>query len=137
MASQDKHLCACVQIGCMWKIKLATLESILLAARNTYPNEFMSLLGGSRQAKNIDELVVVPAVFGETFTLVQTHLIPFDQRIVGSVHSHPSGRASPSAEDLNAFSAFGDIHLIVGEPFALDSVRAYTVAGKAVRLQVV
>src|SRR3989338_11040818 len=118
----------------MWKIKLLTLQSALEAAQHTYPDEFISLLGGDKGMKTIDELVIVPAVFGETYTLVHGHLIPFDKRIVGSVHSHPSGSARPSLEDLNSFSAFGEIHLILAEPYVLDSVRAYTATGKAVRL---
>lgn len=121
----------------MWKIKLATVESIIEAARNTYPEEFMSLLGGDKDAKTIDELVVVPAVFGKTFTLVQSHLIPFDRKIVGSVHSHPSGYAHPSAGDLNSFSAFGVIHLIIGSPYTFDSIRAYNVGGRPVKVKAV
>ncbi len=121
----------------MWKIKLATFQSALEAARNTYPDEFISLLGGDKDTKTIDELVIVPAVFGETYTLVRGDLIPFDKRIVGSVHSHPGGSARPSVEDLNSFSAFGVIHLILAEPYTIDTARAYTTAGKAVRMQVV
>ncbi len=121
----------------MWKIKLETLDSILEAARNTYPNEFMSLLGGDKDTQTIDELVVVPAVFGTTFTLVQSHLIPFDRRIVGSVHSHPSGYAVPSGGDLDSFGSFGIVHLIVGSPYTYETVRAYTLRGKPVKIQAV
>jgi len=50
----------------VYQIKKQTLESIIMAARNVYPNEFFSMLGGKN--RTIEELVVVPATYGEDFS---------------------------------------------------------------------
>lgn len=121
----------------MYKIKKATLLSIVDAAKNTYPNEFFSLLGGDRKKKIIDEFIVVPAQYGKTFTVVKVHLIPFDQKIVGSVHSHPSPNPFPSKGDLNTFSKFGEIHLIIAHPFNLNTVKAFNREGAKVSIGVI
>ena len=46
---------------------------------------------------------------------------PLDPSIVCSVHSHP-GQARPSRADMEFFSKFGKVHLIVGYPFTPGSI---------------
>ena len=121
----------------MFKIKKATLLSIIDAAQHTYPNEFFCLLGGDKKSKIIDEFIVVPAEYGKTFTSIKVHLIPFDPKIVGSVHSHPSPNPFPSSGDLNTFSKFGEIHLIIAHPFNLSTVRAFDRDGEEANIEVV
>jgi len=119
----------------MVKIKSGTLEAIALAAQNVYPDEFIALLG-SRKKGIIDEFVVLPATFGESFSSLRMDLLPFDKSIVGSVHSHPSRSARPSQGDLLAFPAMGEIHLIIAYPFSLGSARAFDAKGKELVLEV-
>ncbi len=121
----------------MWKIKRGTIEAVLLAAKNTFPNEFFCLLGGDKKKKIIDEFVVIPAVFGQRHTIVQDWMKPFDSKIVGSMHSHPSRNNFPSGADLNSFPGFGEIHLIVGYPFRLEDAMLFDLKGKDLRFEVV
>jgi len=114
----------------MIRVKRATLEGILEAARNTYPNEFFALLGSSHRSNVIDEVIVVPAVYGKTHALVKSWLKPVDFSIMGSVHSHPGPSNRPSKADLHSFPSFGRIHFIISYPFNLESASAYDSTGK-------
>ncbi|MEM4662757.1 MAG: Mov34/MPN/PAD-1 family protein [Candidatus Diapherotrites archaeon] len=120
----------------IFRIKKDVLEGIIEAVKNTYPREFFALLGSSND-KIIDEIIVVPAIYGSTHVLIKSNLIPFDSKIVGSVHSHPIGLPKPSTEDLRHFSNFGDVHLIISWPFSIDSIKAYDVHGKEIELVIV
>ncbi len=119
----------------MWRIKQGTLEAVLLAARNTFPNEFFCLLGGNKKEKIVGEFVVIPAVFGKQHTMVQDWLKPIDKKIVGSMHSHPSKNNFPSSADLNSFPRFGEIHLIAGYPFRLEDARLFDLKGKKIEFE--
>ncbi len=119
----------------MWKIKREILEAVLLAARNTFPDEFFCLLGGNSKQKSIEEFVVIPAVFGKTHTLVQDWLKPVDKSILGSVHSHPSRNNFPSDADLQAFPRFGEIHLILAYPFGINDARLFDLKGKEIKFE--
>ena len=109
----------------MWKIKKETIESICIASRNNYPNEFLSFLGGNKEKKVINELVVLPAIYGKSFATVDLLAMPFDKGIIGTIHSHPSPNNYPSLADSKMFSARGEIHLIAGYPFNPENIRAF------------
>ena len=119
----------------MYKIKESVVESIMIAAKNVYPLEFFSMLGGKN--KTIEELVVVPADFGKDFSSYRLDLVPFDRSIIGTIHSHPSAYTHPSAADLHSFEKFGEIHLIIGYPYTLNTIRAFDNKGKKVALEVI
>jgi len=112
----------------MIKIRQAVIESIVMASQNTFPDEFISLLGVDKEGI-ISELVVLPAVFGSNFSSVRLDLMPFDRMVIGSVHSHPSHNNRPSQGDLNVFGSLGKVHFIVCLPFNLNSLKAYNVKG--------
>ncbi len=119
----------------MYSIRKQALESIIIAARNVYPLEFFSMLGGKNKA--IEELVVVSAHFGEDFSSYRLDLVPFDREIIGTVHSHPSVHNYPSDADLESFSKFGEVHLIISYPYDLNTIRAFDNKGKKITLKVV
>ncbi len=58
----------------MYSIKLNALQAIMEAAKSTYPDEFIGMLGGNKKEKIIDELIVVPATFGDHHSSIHTHL---------------------------------------------------------------
>lgn len=84
-----------------------------------HPKESIFLLRGSGAPDGIvvEELVVPPfATYGQGFAAFPFHLLPLDFSIVGTAHSHPSGVAAPSLEDLNHM--YGKLLLIVAYPYA-------------------
>ena len=121
----------------LFRIKLGTLQDVVEAARNTFPNEFMALLGGDKGKKLITEFVLVPATYGKKHAIIKTYLVPFDSRLMGSVHSHPSPNDFPSQGDLRTFPKLGEIHFIIAYPFDLSSVRAFDSKGNELRFEVV
>ncbi len=120
----------------MIKIKEIVLESIMLASKKVYPNEFISMLGTNKK-KEINELVVFPAVFGKNFSSIRFDLIPFDSSIIGTVHSHPTPNNNPSQEDIKVFEATGKIHLIISWPFNLNTIKAFNQNGKEIGFEVI
>ena len=120
----------------MYNIKNAVVDSIIMASRNIYPKEFISMLGGGD--KTIEELVILPAEFGDDFSSFRFDLAPiFDKTIIGTVHSHPTSGNDPSFADLEAFRKTGQVHIIIGYPYALNTMKAFDNSGKIVPLKVV
>ena len=119
------------------QIKKSVLLDVIDAARNTFPDEFFAMLAVKEKEGLVEEFVVVPAVFGKAHTIIRSDLVPFDKKIVGSVHSHPSPNAFPSSADINSFRHFGEIHLIIAAPFNLSSINAFDWKGKRIELKVV
>jgi proteasome lid subunit RPN8/RPN11 len=120
----------------MWKIKNQVIESIKQASQNVYPNEFLALLGGLKDEKVIDEIVVVPATYGPTYAFLRRDLIPFDSRILGSVHSHPS-HPNPSMGDVISFPRMGIVHAIISYPFDVNSLKLFDSRGKELKYEII
>ncbi len=121
----------------MISIKRATLEGLLEAARNTYPNEFFALLGSTHRNSTIDEVVMVPTVYGKAHAIIKSGLVPVDFNIIGSIHSHPGNSNKPSVADLHSFPSFGSVHFIISYPFTIERINVYSARGKELEWKVV
>ena len=108
---------------------------IFEASKAQYPNEFSAML----RAKDgvITELIIVPAISGNTHAIMFTHMLPVDFSIVGTIHSHPSPYPIPSEADLSFFSSRGQVHIIVAAPFDETSYKCYDRDGKLLDLKVI
>jgi len=117
-------------------IRRELLEYLLQLARNAYPNEFAGFL---REKDGVfEEVLIAPNPHaGPGSVFFDTWMLPYDESIKGTVHSHPSPNPWPSEADLEFFSKFGGVHLIIAWPFTEDTVRAYSSDGKRLRLKVV
>jgi proteasome lid subunit RPN8/RPN11 len=121
-----------------WSLSRKTLIDLLEIARQTFPNEFISLLSVTEENPFvISEIVVVPAEFGRNHSFLRRDLVPFDPFIVGSVHSHPSSSMKPSRADKVAFSRLGKVHLILGYPYLERDFRAFDKNANPVSITVV
>ena len=112
-------------------------ESILSYAKIRHPNEAILVLKG--KSKNgiirVDGLVVPPfSHSGPTFAGFPYSFLPFDSSYVGMVHTHPSGTAQPSVEDLHNF--FGLVSIIVQYPYKKENIYAWSSAGERVKLDI-
>ena len=119
-------------------IERKCLETIKQAAKDLHPREFLALLSTGRKKDVISELVLLPQmVYGKRHATFNIYMAPFDRSIVGTVHSHPSGNASPSEGDLLTFQKHGRIHIIIAYPYEDDTWRAYDYTGKEIYLEIV
>lgn len=119
-----------------WKIKKECLDLIFECAKSTYPKEFGGLLRrASPSSDTITEIVILPGtISGDSHAIFRLHMLPIDFTIVGTVHSHPSPNPTPSSADLELFSKYGKIHIIVSTPFDETSWKAYTYSGEELPL---
>jgi len=118
------------------KIRRDLLEYLLQLARDFYPNEF----GGFLREKDgiFEEVLIIPkGYFGRESIYFDTWLLPHDENIKGTVHSHPVPSSRPSRADVSFFSKFGGIHIIVAYPFEEKSVKAYNSEGREVEIEII
>jgi len=118
------------------RIRRELLDYLLQLARNAYPNEFAGFL---RTRDGIfEEVLIAPKPYsGPGSVFFDTWMLPYDESIKGTVHSHPSPAPWPSEGDLEFFSKFGGVHLIIAWPFTEESVRAYSSDGRELPIEVV
>jgi proteasome lid subunit RPN8/RPN11 len=118
------------------KVSNELLDFISHAAKNTYPNEFAAFL---REEKGvISEVIFSPfSIFGKNSSTISHFSLPIDASIVGTVHSHPSENGYPSEGDLNFFSHYGKIHIIVRYPYGSEDYFFYSREGERKEYEVV
>jgi len=118
------------------RIRRELLEYLLELAKNAYPNEFAGFL---REKDGIfEEVLIAPNPHtGPRSIFFDTWMLPYDETINMTVHSHPSPALWPSEADLEFFSKFGGVHIIIAWPFTADNVRAYSSDGREIRIEVV
>lgn len=123
-----------------------TLDFAREAATDAHPNEYLGILQatkaseldgmGDRDGVVITDILVIPGTkSGPTSATMRRHLVPNDNRTVGSVHSHPNGVLRPSDEDRATFGA-GTLHIILGAPYGPDDWRAFDSEGERRSLSV-
>lgn len=117
------------------KISKGLLVTILEAAKDAHPEEFIALLSGSRDV--INELIFLPFVSGEVSAIIHLDMLPIGMKVFGTVHSHPSPSCRPSPEDIALFTRFGKYHIIVCYPYDMESWKCYDRSGNEVSLEVI
>lgn len=122
-----------------YTILRSVLNLALECAKDIYPREFGGLLRLDRpRGENIVELLILPGTSSSNnHAVFQLHMLPIDRTIGGTIHSHPSSIRRPSQADLELFSRFGRIHIIMGYPFEEDDWSAYLFTGEPLILKVV
>jgi proteasome lid subunit RPN8/RPN11 len=119
-------------------IERKCLEMIKQSAKDMHPREFLALLSTGNRKDVISELVLIPRMmYGKRQATFNIYMVPFDRRIVGTVHSHPSGIPKPSEGDMHTFMKYGKVHIIIGYPYEDDSWRAYDYNGKEIDIEVI
>ena len=94
------------------------IDSMMTYFGMAYPNEGILVMRGKKKngIVRVTGLVIPPAaVHAHTYSSFSWHLIPVDPSYVGVAHSHPSGHAYPSEQDV--FSG-GKIMAIMGYPYS-------------------
>lgn len=100
----------------------SVVDSLLTYSKMAYPKEGILLLRG-KSRKGVAEVtsVMVPpgAVHADSFSSFPWFTLPIDMSYLGVAHSHPSGYAVPSQEDL--LHATGGVMVIMGYPYNDES----------------
>ena len=118
------------------KIRKGVIELIMESSKSSLPNEFAAILKAKRGI--IFEIALLPGtIAGQRSAVMQIFMRPIDLGYVGTAHSHPSGVIAPSDEDRNLFSKFGEVHIIVGYPFRIDSWRAFNSEGERIEVEMI
>ncbi len=103
-------------------IEGTVLDSLLTYSRMSHPQEGILLLRGKTR-KGVVEVtgVTIPpaAIHSRTYSSFNWWMIPVDLSYIGVAHSHPSGYAVPSHQDL--LHSSGRIMIIMGYPYANES----------------
>jgi proteasome lid subunit RPN8/RPN11 len=120
-------------------IRRKVLNMLLAASRDNQANtgEFICAL----RARNgiIEEFLLIPGtISSDGYAIFSLHNLPIDLSIVGTAHSHPPGsEPRPSEQDMKQFSQFGQVQIIMGYPYTMDSWKAYSRAGEEILLNVI
>ncbi len=113
-------------------------DSILTYSRSAYPREGILLLRGKSKKGIVEvESVAIPpmATHGQGFSSFNWNLIPIDLSFLGVAHSHPSGYAVPSHQDL--LHVMGRIMVIAGYPYTdADCIKVYDPKGNPLHFEV-
>jgi proteasome lid subunit RPN8/RPN11 len=119
-------------------LRKEVLDSVLTYSRMFHPKEGILLLRGKKRKGVVEvENVVIPpnAIHGGAFSGFGWGMIPIDMSYVGVAHSHPSGYAIPSHEDL--LNVSGSIMVIAGYPYADEScLKIYDIHGNPLHYEV-
>ena len=114
------------------------IDSVVFYSKKSYPNEFLAMFDGyvKDRVLYISGLLFLPGERSHTSATFNDWLIPPNQKKWGSVHSHPGNNASPSHADLITFSKHGPFHIIVCEPYSLETMKAYDAYGMPTTFEV-
>lgn len=111
-------------------------DGILSFCKMCHPDEAILILKGkSKKGRIVVEDLVIPpfAETGTTFAGFPNTFLPLDTSYVGMMHSHPTGPAIPSLEDLQNF--FGLVSVIVRSPYEDDDILAWDRNGKEIPVE--
>ena len=108
-------------------------DGILSFCKMSHPDEAILILKGkSRKGDMLVEDLVIPpfSETGTTFAGFPHSFLPLDTSYIGTMHSHPTGPADPSLEDLQNF--YGLVSVIVRSPYEDGDIFAWDRDGNPV-----
>ncbi len=120
----------------MWKIKKNLLNEMLNASNNNYPNEFICFLGGKSKLEEITEFVFLPSETDENSASINQQAMPYDETIIGSLHSHPNSTNTPSLADKKLFVKY-PINFILGYPFLIENTGVYDKKSNKIKIELI
>ncbi|MCL2863412.1 MAG: Mov34/MPN/PAD-1 family protein [Methanimicrococcus sp.] len=116
------------------KIASDTLDFILESCKASHPHEFGALL--EAEGETIINVIYLPGTDTTRRSVsLKTWMMP-NMPHAGSVHSHPSGAARPSEQDLIFFRS-NEVNIIVASPYTRSSWNAFDNSGNLMRLEIV
>lgn len=120
------------------QITREVIEEIIKFAKANSPNEFSAFLKGKIRSKKliVEEIIYQNFKSSENSSVITANL-PLISGCVGTVHSHPGPRNTPSRADLHFFSKYGTVNLIIGNPYRAETIAAYDAHGRRISFSIV
>lgn len=119
-------------------VRREVIDSVLTYSKAAHPREGILLLRGSSKkgVLHIDSVAIPPmATHGQSFSSFNWYMVPVDLSFVGVAHSHPSGYAVPSHQDM--LHMMGKVMMIAGFPYEdPSSVKIYNSRGEPVNYSI-
>ena len=116
------------------KIASDALDFILESCKASHPHEFGALL--EAKGDTIINVIYLPGTDTTRRSVsLKTWMMP-NMPHAGSVHSHPSGAAYPSEQDLIFFRS-NEVNIIVGSPYTRSSWNAFDNSGNSIDIEIV
>lgn len=114
-------------------VKKEVIEKIIDLAKQAYPKEFVILLEGEFENKQllINDVLFNTYQASNNATSMKLDL-PITSKIIGTAHSHPGYSNAPSGADLTFFNKYGMVHLIIAYPFNMNTIGMYNPYGNIV-----
>jgi proteasome lid subunit RPN8/RPN11 len=119
-------------------IKQDILSEMLELAKETHPKEIILLIKGNRtqDTYNVTEYAFPPyGVGGKGFSAFPIRMLPIDFSMIGTAHSHPSGKLKPSIGDHH--NHYGRTMMIMARPYTEKDVAVYSKNGEKIQLKVI
>lgn len=120
----------------MLRIRKSLLQDACTAAEKTLPNEFLCLLGNSGIRGEVNEIIFLPTYTTEISASLNELELPFDDTIIGSLHSHPFSTSRPSLQDKKFFKKY-DINIVLGHPFTINNAGFYDKKGNPIKTELI
>jgi len=119
-------------------IRKEVVFDIIKFAKSNYPKEFSAFLRGRIKSRKllVEGIIYQNFQSSENSSVITTNLPVLSGR-VGTVHSHPGLRNIPSKADLAFFSKYGSINLIIGKPYATETIAAYDGGGRRISFNII
>ncbi len=119
-------------------VSRGVIDSVLTYSKAAHPREGILLLRGSSKkgVLHIETVAIPPmATHGQSFSSFNWYMVPLDLSFVGVAHSHPSGYAVPSHQDM--LHMMGKVMMIAGFPYEDAShVKVYNSRGEPIDYQI-
>ena len=114
------------------------INSIIYYSKEAYPNEFLAFFDGKLKGNKllISSLLFLPNDSSSTGASFNGTLFPPNQKIWGTVHSHPGPSAMPSDADLMTFRKHGIFHMILCLPYSVPTMRGYNAYGESTTFKI-
>ena len=118
------------------KIKKELLLGFFALSREHHPRESLGIL---KMENNVFTEFILPpgAITSRNAGIFSPVRIPTNRSYQGTIHSHPSGVAIPSLQDLNSVFKGYRVNFIVGYPYSLNNIKCYSKNGNELQFKVI
>ena len=118
------------------KVKKDLLLGFFALSREHHPRESLGIL---KMENNVFTEFILPpgAITSRNAGFFSPIRIPTNRSYQGTIHSHPSGVAIPSLQDLNSVFKGYRVNFIVGYPYNLYNIRCFDKNGNQLQFKVI